>query len=200
MTRHHPHLAHAALFAAAIVAGCHAPEPPRDVYVLGSEWPTRQADVSQLGQPVIEVALARLPDYLDTTDMLRRGTDGRVLASQSGRWGERLSVGMTRAVALSLAARLPDFAMTTSPPENVPWRKILIDIDSFEARPDGSCILAAQWSIRPGGGGDVVDQQRTVLLIDLTGSGDAALVAAMSREAETLAERIARSLRDRALR
>jgi hypothetical protein len=200
MTRHHLQATRAlvlALFVATILAGCGTSTPLRDVYVLGGERPVRQAEVSQLGQPVIEITLARLPDYLDTTEMLRHGADGRVLASQSGRWGEWLSVGVTRAVALSLAARLPDFVITTSPPENVPWRKVPIDVDSFDARPDGTCILAAQWSIRPGDAGDVVDQQRTALVMDFVGSSDAALVATMSREVDMLAGRIAGSLLER---
>ena len=185
-----------ALSAAVALSGCHSADPYPNVYVLGIAPPVRPADESQLGQPVIEVKLAQLPDYLDSTDIITHRAGGRVTASETGRWGERLSVGVTRAVALSLAAQLPGLAVTTLPPLAAPWRQVRIEIDSFSARPDGECVVSAEWSIRAGDNGRLLEKQRTALVVAVAGSGDAAVVAAMGSEVNTLADRIALALRE----
>jgi hypothetical protein len=118
-----------------------------------------------------------------------------VVASRTGRWGERLSVGVTQAVALTLAAQLPNVVVTTNPPEDAPWRQVLIDVDAFEVQPDGTCVMAAEWTVRAGRGGSLVDRQRFSLVMPLAATGDPAVVAAMSHEAESLAGSIATSLR-----
>ena len=184
-----------ALLSVALVSACHAADPLPDTYVLGIASSVQPSEVSQLGQPVVEVELARLPDYLDTTDIVLGAPDDRVVASKTGRWGERLSVGVTRAIALSLAARLPEFAVTTLPPLTAPARRVRIDIDAFALRPDGNCVLTGVWAIRNGRDGDLLDKQRIALVVPISGTTDAAVVAAMSREVDTLAERIALALR-----
>jgi len=73
------------------------------------------ATVSQTGLPVVELKRVQLPDYLDTTDILeRRGN--QLVPSSTGRWGERLSAGFSRALTGSLAARLPRMIVTATPP------------------------------------------------------------------------------------
>jgi uncharacterized protein len=183
------------LLAATLLSGCQAPDPVPDTYVLGTVAPAQPAVASQLGQPVVWVEQAQLPDYLDTTDIVMRSDDNRVVASKTGRWGERLSVGVTRAIALALAARLPDYAVAISPPGNASSRQVRIEINSFAMRPDGNCVLSADWSIRVGDNGDPVDKERITLVVPVTGTGDAALVEAMSHEVDTLAQHIALALR-----
>jgi hypothetical protein len=195
MTRRNMSTATLALLVAALGSGCHSADPMPNIYVLGNAVPARATEVSQLGQPVIEIKQAQLPDYLDTSDIIENGPDGRMLVSNHGRWAERLSVGVTRAVALSLAAQLPGFAVTTSPPSTAPWRQVRIDIDAFAAGPDGNCVATVDWRVGARDNGELVAKQRTTLAVPVTGTGDAAVVAAMSGEVDTIADRIALALR-----
>ena len=71
------------------LSACAAVGPPPQIYVLGNAPPARTLNVSQLAEPVVEVKPVLVTDYLDTTDMLRPGTGGRMVASRSARWGER---------------------------------------------------------------------------------------------------------------
>lgn len=85
------------------LSACAAVGPPPQIYVLGNAPPARTLNVSQLAEPVVEVK--PVPDYLDTTDMLRPGTGGRMLASRSARWGERaIRLACRGAVPCSTAA------------------------------------------------------------------------------------------------
>ena len=184
-----------ALLLVTTLAGCGTSEPVRTSYVMGSDPRPQPVQSSLLGKPVVEVRPALLPDYLDTTDIITRKADGSVVASRTGRWGERLSVGMTQALALSLVARLPDLAGTSTRPENAPWRQVLVDVETFGVGPDGRSVLTAVWSVRAGRGDVVIAKQRTTLVEPVSAPDDAALVAAMSREADSLAALIAISVR-----
>ena len=120
--------------------------------------------------------------------------DGSLVASRTGRWGERMSLLVTDALARSLAARLPDVAVATSRPDGTSWRQILVDVDTFGLGPNGTCVLTAAWTVRAGRG-DVIDKQRATFVEPVAAPNDATLVATMSREADALAASIATSLR-----
>ena len=171
------------------ISGCGA-GPPLPLYVLGTDPPAVASTTPLAGLPVIEVKPVKIPDYLDTTDLLVR-TDGQMIPSRAGRWGERLSVGTTRALATALAARLPRMAVTATPPVQPPARQVLVDVGAFEARPDGKVVLVARWAILDGSGHKVLAAQRVSLVQPLASNGDPAVVAAMTRAVEQLAGQIA---------
>ena len=83
----------AVVAALAVPPGCGGPTP--QVYVLGDAVADAPATASQMNTPTIEVRPARVPDFLDTTDIVTRGAGGLIVPSQSGRWGERFSIGLT---------------------------------------------------------------------------------------------------------
>ena len=117
-----------------------------------------------------------------------------MVASQTGRWGERLSAGVTRALAAALATRLPRMAVTASPPVERPARQVLVDTEAFEARADDEVVLVAHWSITDGGPRQTLTSERVSLAEPVAGTGDGAVVAAMTRATEGLATRIAAGL------
>jgi uncharacterized lipoprotein YmbA len=193
MVRAHHRLAAGATLALLALSACSSGPPPQ-IYVLGNAPPAHSISVSQLAQPVVEVKPVLVPDYLDTTDLLTRGAGGRTTASRSARWGERLSIGVQHAVAQSLAARLPQMTVLTSPPLEAPWRQVLIDVEAFAAQPGGQCILAGRWSVREGRGGKLVDEEKISLVRPVGKGSDAELVAAMTDELDELAGRITSAL------
>lgn len=181
-----------AFFGAAMcgTTACSLSGPPPAEYVLGTMPAATPTTLPQTGLPVVEVKRIQVPDYLDTTDILeRRGN--QLVPSSTGRWGERLSIGMTRAVTASLAARLPSMVVTATLPAGRPARQIFVDVAAFESRPDHHVVLVARWTILDGTTRQVLTAGQVSLIEAIGGTDDSAVVAAMSHALEDLADRIA---------
>ena len=170
--------------------GCGLSGPPPAEYIIGTAPAPASVTTPLTGRPIIEVKPVQLADYLDTRDLLVR-SGNQVVASRSGRWGERLSVGMTRALAASLAARLRGVAVTTAPPVEHPTRQILVDVTAFEASANKDVVLVARWAIIDGPGRSTLLSEQTALTEPVTSMDDSAVVTAMSRAVEELASAIA---------
>ena len=169
--------------------GCGLSGPPPAEYVIGTAPTPARVTIPLTGRPIIEVKPVQLPDYLDTRELLvRRGN--QVVASKSGRWGERLSVGITRALAASLAARLRGLTVTTTPPVEQSARQVLVDFTSFEARDNQEVVLVARWSVIDGPGRFTLISEQTALTEPITSTDDSVVVIAMTRALEDLASAI----------
>jgi uncharacterized lipoprotein YmbA len=181
---------------AALVA-CSLSGPPPAEYALGSLPAATTKTIPQTGLPIVEIKRVQLPDYLDTTDILeRRGN--QLVPSPTGRWGERLSVGMTRAITVSLAARLPRMVVTAAPQAGRSAQQILVDVAAFESRPNHEVVLVARWTITDGATHRELTAQQATLVQAIEGTGDSAVVAAMSQGLEDLAGQLAAGIeRDR---
>jgi hypothetical protein len=189
-----PRATRLALFSTALcgIAACSLPEPLPAVYVLGSMPRATATEAPQTGLLVVEVKRVQLPDYLDTTDIVeRRGN--QLVPSSTGRWGERLSVGMTRALTAALAARLPGTAVTAMPPVERPARQIQVDVAAFEARADHQLVLVVRWTIADGVSRQIFSAEQASLVEAIPGTGDGAVVETMSHVIEELADRIVAS-------
>jgi uncharacterized protein len=176
----------------AVPPGCGGPSP--QVYVLGDAVVDAPVAASQMNTPTVEVRPARVPEYLDTTDIVTRGAGGLIVPSQSGRWGERFSIGLTRAVAAALTRKLPDLAVTTSARWSEPRWQVAIELEAFDVQPAGSSSLAATWTILEVQRRRKLAEERVVLTANGTYRNDAEVVAVMDRQVNELAERIAVSL------
>jgi len=164
---------------------------PVKLYVLGDAAPPVAQPSASVKRPALELKTVQLPDYLDNQDILTRGPANEVVASVAGRWAERLSIGVTRALAADLGMRLPGFEILNAPPAfgETP-RQIHVEIDAFDARSDGRIYLAARWSIT-GPSGGVLASARVALVEPTQGPTDAAVAAAMSRILNRFADAIA---------
>lgn len=171
------------------LAACGLSGPAPTDYVLGAAPAATPSTVPQTSMPVVVVRRVLLPDYLDTTDLVMR-KGGVVVSSPTGRWAERLSVGVTRSLVAALSTRLPGLVVTAASPVGRPAREVRVDLASFESQGDGRVVLVARWVLTDGGGKTLVAQQVS-LVEPLTGAGDGAVVAAMTRAVDDLAARIA---------
>jgi cholesterol transport system auxiliary component len=174
--------------------------PPLRTYVLTPPFdqtaptpPTSLAGDPMTTKQRLEVRRILVPDYLDSTDILMRSGTDEVKASATGRWGERLSLGLTRALGADLAARMPQYSVVQDGSSNA-QRQLRITINALDLWQNGRCVLAADWSI--------VDQDSAIPMI--SGSGtfdslnaggattvtDASLVEAVARTLGKLADRI----------
>jgi uncharacterized lipoprotein YmbA len=167
---------------------------PVKLYVLGEAPSPVEAASTRLDRPALELKTVRLPDYLDTQDILIRGGANEVVASTAGRWAERLSVGVTRALVTDLGARLPGYTVVATPSvSGATSSQIYVDFDAFDARVDGSIYLLARWSMTSPSGG-VPTELRVALIERTEGAADGAIAAGMSRILHRLADAIAASL------
>jgi uncharacterized lipoprotein YmbA len=184
-------LAYTLIFA--ILAGCAGPEP--HIYVLDAAGKPASGVRSDTGRMLVELKPVLVPDYLDSTDILLRTGSNELTASRTGVWGERLSAGITRALAADLVRLLPRATVVARPPPAQPARQILVDVTGLQARAQGDCVLTARWTI--------VEQRNNMsepqVLASADGSftthavapGDAALVAAITAAIGQLASQIA---------
>jgi uncharacterized protein len=173
-----------------LLAGCAGGPAPR-IYVLGDPPPTDAGVWSQAGKPVVQVLPVAVPDYLDTREMLVRNGRNEVAPNPNGRWAERLSVGLTRALATALGTRLPQAVVTDNVPVVPPARRVVVTVAAFEISPAGRCQLDARWAITAPGGKDVRSARGS--FVEEAGSGDgAAVAAAMTRAVDRMADAIAR--------
>lgn len=174
----------------ALVA-CASPGPAPVTYVLGTPAALTGGIERLAGRPVVEVKPVFVPDYLDVSDILVRRGANVVAPSPTGRWGERLSVGVTRALVAGLTRLRPDLVVTAVPPIEGPSRQVLVDIGTFEPRDDGRVVLVARWHMLDGSGRDTLADERLSMTGAIRGPGDEELVAAMTRLVGELAARIA---------
>ena len=171
----------------AILSGCAGP-PPRE-YVLGRGPTSDNAAAVQTALPVVQVERVVLPDYLDSRNILTR-RDRQVVVSETGRWAERLSLGATRLLAASLAARLIGVTVTAAQPIDPPILRVVVDVIDFDVPADGPVVLAARWTITDGTGQKSLAAEQATLREPVAAARDDAIVAAMSLALEKLANRI----------
>ena len=176
-----------------VVAGCISGRA-QQIYVLNDAADTPRDNEAVAGRSELQLERVLVPDYLDTTEILSRAGEHELLASPSGRWGERLSLGIMHALWADLAIRLPQDRVMLARPVEKSARQILVNVDAFDVRPNGRCVLAADWTI--------LDSDRRVVLAAGRGTfivpsdrsdkaGDAAVVSAMAEALRQLAESIA---------
>jgi hypothetical protein len=175
------------------LSGCLSSPPPR-TYILGYPADAGPVTRTQTGRPVVEVKPVSVPDYQDTRDILVRTGVNELVASPTGRWGDRLSVGITRALTAALAKRLPNMDVTASPPVSPAAQQVVVDVDTFEIRDGGPCLLGARWSIVDRGGRRSTTSDYARFAVDANGRNDAHVAAAMTQAVDRLADRIASAL------
>jgi hypothetical protein len=195
-----------ALVTAAVIflVGCTASPLPR-TYVLGTPAAPDPGVVNEGGRPVVELPTVALPDYLDSTDIVLRNGQNELKPSTTGRWGERLSLGITHALEAALSRRLPGVLVTHTSMPGQGAISLLVNVEAFDVHPDGQCVLTARWMLPGSNAQSAAISQRGTFVTKAPGpaSGplaDSAIVSAMAAAVDQLADRIATSLRRTSLR
>ena len=176
-----------------LAAGCLSHPEYRHIYSLDGAVDVPTQAVAVEAHAVIQLQRVLIPDYLDTDDILLRVGAHEIHESSTGRFGERLSLGITHALRSDLALRLPQYTIALAQSADRPTRQILVNIDAFEVWPTGRCVLVADWT--------VLDADRKASLSGERGTfetvavglnpGDGAIVAAMADAVRQLGDRIA---------
>jgi uncharacterized lipoprotein YmbA len=146
---------------AALLLGCWSlstcASPPLTLYTLGTPAiasEARHSGIASEARPsgkvsfVVAVARVTIPDELDTEDIFVR--DGSTLRrSVQGRWGSRLSLGITDRLTERLAGRYPHALVTDRPLTETPSYRVLINIGRLEVTTEGVATLDADWLVVP---------------------------------------------------
>ena len=180
-----------------VLASC-AAWPSQQVYVLGAPGEAAAGVRDDTGRRVIEVKRVLVPDYLDSTDITLRTGTSEVKPSPTGVWGERLSIGFTQALAGALAKRVPSAVVVARPPVVRPAVQVLMEVTGMQAGADGEAALSGRWTIlrlRDGSAPQTIASAQGNFVAHGTGSGDAAVVAAINDLIDQVADRLAISLR-----
>ncbi len=175
--------------AALLLSGCGTFPLPK-VYILGDQARSTPGVTDEAGLPHLELKTVTVPDYLDTTDILRRSASNEVITSATGRWGERVSIGITRALAIDLAMRLPN-VVVESRGAYEPARRLLVDVERFEIGEDGRCTLTARWRVTTADSKVAANSERGTFIVAATSATDDAVSLAMTSAIDQLAARIA---------
>src|SRR5580658_47957 len=130
-----------------VATGCLSHHEYRHIYSLDGamDVPTQAGTVAE--RPVIQLQRVLIPDDLDTPDILLRVGAHEIHESATGRFGERLSLGVTHALRSDLASRLPLYTIVLAQPAERPARQILVNVDAFDVWPTGRCVLVADWTL-----------------------------------------------------
>lgn len=175
-----------------LLAGCGF-APPMRTFVLGDRPEGAETTRPQSGLVVIELKTVSLPDYLDSTDILRRAGPNEVVPSPTGRWAERLSLGITGALASALSRRRPDLSIVTVPPPR-PGQRIVVDFQAIDIETSGQCRIVARWRITGDDARGPSKSGHGVLEENAGSMDDAAVAVALTKAIDQLAERIATTL------
>jgi uncharacterized lipoprotein YmbA len=178
--------------AALVLSGCGTFPLPK-VYILGDPAQAIPGVTDEAGLRHLELKTVTVPDYLDTTDIQRRSASNQVISSATGRWGERVSIGITHALAIDLAARLPNVVIESRGAYE-PARRLLVDVERFEIGEDGRCILTARWRLATADNTVASSSERATFIITAPSATDAAVTLGMTSAIDQLAERIAVTL------
>jgi uncharacterized lipoprotein YmbA len=182
-----------AIFAPLLLAACGS-LPASHIYIL-----TPPADASAslpvpANAPAFELLPVGIPDYLDTTDILLRNGANELVASPTAHWGERLSAGLTRALAVGLQKQLPAASVTLLPSFGQKSRRIVVTVEALDLWADGHCVLTAHWMILGDSGQSALASSRGSFTAPPQGTGDGAAVAGVSSVVAQLTDQVAATI------
>jgi uncharacterized lipoprotein YmbA len=179
-----------------------ASNPPQHIFVLSTPVPSQVGTSSVSDVPRVQLQTVSVPDYMDTTDILTRTGQNEIKPSSTGEWGERLSRGLTHALAATLVGRLPGDLVTLDPSHGRSDRQVRVSVDALDVWPDGRCVLAATWTVFGNDGRTVVVEGRGTFTSSPAGmsalASDTAIVAAMTSAIDKLADSIALAVQSNA--
>lgn len=186
----------AVLIASTLAAGCTflRPTPDTSRYFALSSTDSLPPPPPERRRPDIHIGLGpiSLPGYLDAQGIVRSGSGGSLDYIPGAFWAEPVSDGFARALLYRTEARIG-----TSHGVAFPWYsttrvdlKIPVNVLRFEATADGRAVLVARWSVERTSDGKVVASAQSVFE-ENAGSDPAAIVDALSRCLDNLAEAIA---------
>ena len=133
-------------FCLVILAGCGS-SPPVHYYAL--ETMDNRLAVDAEGSPILAVGAFRMPEYLNRSQMVMRGSGAEIIVDDFNRWAEPLDDSIHRVLASNLDVLLESVVVVAYPSSavlDIDYR-LIGRFDRFNADQDGLVVLDAQWGI-----------------------------------------------------
>jgi uncharacterized lipoprotein YmbA len=187
------------LLLGSLAAAC-STAPPTRFYTLE---PAR-LESSPLGEgPVLGLGPVLLPAYLDRPDIVTRDGAHRLNLGEFDKWAEPLQPMFVDLLGerLQRATAAREVIEVPSRRESEPRYAISVEVDRFDADENGKVVLDARWHVyRPAdsrlvaSGHELIREDASPNAAEgdgIEGVGYEAVVSAMARAVETLAQRLA---------
>lgn len=129
-----------------MLAACVGSAPER-IYALNGTAESGARIVASHAVAELQLARVLVPDYLDTTQIMVRAGPHELHSSRTGRWAERLSLGITHGLLIDLARELTPDAVTLSQPAESSAPLLEVEVESLDVLADGHCVLLASWTL-----------------------------------------------------
>jgi hypothetical protein len=138
----------ATILVAALLTACSSAVPPPRLFVLSPLKALPGGDHAVAG-PSILVAQTQVPEYLDRPQIVERTTTNELKLVDSDQWAERLSINVSRVVALNLSAMVPaDANVAVAARASLAYDyQVVLTLNNFELDQGGVAILGGRWSI-----------------------------------------------------
>jgi uncharacterized lipoprotein YmbA len=174
---------------ASTLASCTS-NPEQAIYVMPAATSLNAGVRMAQGTPTLQLLPVVLPDYLDTTDLIMRTGQFGIQASRTGRWGERLSKGVTRSLAADLGHCLQASIVSDETAASTSAR-IEVTINAFDVT-TATSVLAASWTVAwQGDARPPASHHGRFSTSVAPPGGDLAVVAAMAETVAALSDGIA---------
>lgn len=149
------------------------------------------------GDLILGVGPVRVPPYLDRPQIVTRGPGNEVTLSQFNRWAEPLQDNIASVLADNLSRLVPTRRVSVypSPLATDLDLRVALEIVRFDGSPGGEVVLDARWSLISAEAQEASRTERSAIRQPVSGTGHAAVVAAMNRAVDSLSREIAAGVR-----
>ena len=149
------------------------------------------------GSPIMAVGAFRLPEYLNRSQMVSRGTGAEMIVDDINRWAEPLDASLHRVLASNLDVLLESMVVIAYPgvaAVDAEYR-LIGRIDRFTPDTDGLVVLDVQWAVTDSAGTIRLPPRRASFESQAARQGDAGSRAqAMSDVLAQFSREIAREV------
>jgi len=178
-----------------VLSGCLG-SPPTQFYLVPSL--TSPDTTSPAGQRdlTLGVGPVTVPPYLDRPQIVTRASRAKLVLADLDQWAAPLHDTIARALAENLSLLIPTERVLLHPwPRTIdPDYQVTVEVLQFDRGPGNQVVLVARWSLLDHDGKERV--LRTARLSQAAGGADyEAMVTAMGRTLEVLAQDMATTLR-----
>lgn len=165
-----------------LLSACASSSPVRyySLHPIDHEFIPAPDDALMLG-----LGPLRMPDYLNRSQIVRRGTNAEMRVDEFSRWSEPLATALLRTVSANVDNLLPGVVVVMFPygpvvRDQVNYR-LVGDVNRFEADDQGRVVLEVQWAIASTDGDVIVPVRRNRYQTPASSVNDpGAVVTAMS--------------------
>lgn len=186
----------ALLLLGGLLSGCASTVTPPARYMLPDSQladnpltPSAASTRTTLG-----VRAPRLANYLDVDGIVMQLDDIALFEAREHQWAESLGRQLERGLRARLSRALPDYRVVRDEGNTSEAQVLRVEIDQFQGRYDGRAVASGQWQLLDAQG-RLLDMQGFHAETELEDDGYPALVRALGKSVDSVADEIAARLR-----